>query len=533
MLQLQPGDVPCYVLLSGLQVPRVIGKGGAIIRELRQESGATVDILDRQVPDALQSTGHRIALIKGGESAMHTAIIGLVRNLNGPQAMRHLEPSSAESAGVCEAELLLPEGCEHHFRDEKLLDDLGCSLGVAKVDGLPKHRRVRLRSPAVPGLQAAAWRIHELVLRLARTGTLSDRDFDLNDAAWDTLMASLQNRRGGGSPLPVRAAADTTLPALEPSRLPEGRALEAQAQAAHEARSRETSEQQERERKSQLRKAAAQQARERELRARESRELSARARDLWGRCSAIPKESPEYDKMSSEARKLDAQARAVWSRTMHGRDGAPPEPPQDEQDTAPSRSEVAIPEIQNNVSREAESKLLERARLQRQAEEAQARERQIRAAAMASGARQATEVAAPRPAPPCGDGMAPGRVYPQDAQQQRQQQREQQQEVQKLTVDHHDSLARLSHMSSSSVPELVAACGTRFSLPLLLPSLDVAAFLSSAQLGIATKTGAKLTPCRLPDGTATLEICGPPAANAVACLLVQEAIWMSGGYECL
>eukprot|EP00913_Durusdinium_trenchii_P021681 g20371.t1 len=37
MITLEPGDVPCYMLLEQVQVPRVIGKAGAIIKELRQE----------------------------------------------------------------------------------------------------------------------------------------------------------------------------------------------------------------------------------------------------------------------------------------------------------------------------------------------------------------------------------------------------------------------------------------------------------------------------------------------------------------
>lgn len=52
MISLEPGEVPCYMLLEGVQVPRVIGKAGAIIKELRQESGAAVNILDKQLPEA-------------------------------------------------------------------------------------------------------------------------------------------------------------------------------------------------------------------------------------------------------------------------------------------------------------------------------------------------------------------------------------------------------------------------------------------------------------------------------------------------
>jgi hypothetical protein len=56
VLLLEANSVPLPNFLSTLltprEVPRVIGKGGAIIKELRLESGAVVDILDKQIPEA-------------------------------------------------------------------------------------------------------------------------------------------------------------------------------------------------------------------------------------------------------------------------------------------------------------------------------------------------------------------------------------------------------------------------------------------------------------------------------------------------
>jgi len=39
-------SVPCRIFLTGLQVARVIGKKGVLIKELREESGAVINIFD-------------------------------------------------------------------------------------------------------------------------------------------------------------------------------------------------------------------------------------------------------------------------------------------------------------------------------------------------------------------------------------------------------------------------------------------------------------------------------------------------------
>lgn len=637
MLQLQPGDVPCFILLSGMQVPRVIGKGGALIRELREESGATVDILDRQLPNALQASGNRMALIKGSDTAMHAAITGLVRNLNGPQAARLLEPSSDGVAGECCAELLVPEQCEPYVGDEKFLDGIGCAVAVAAVDGLPRHRKACLRSSEVAGLQAAAWRVHELVLRLVKVGSLSDNDFDLQDAAWDVLMASLQRRRSGGDAKPPQGTPGKTLAALQESvKLPEMQALEAQALAAQEAKAREMSGQQERDRRAKVRETQARQARERELRARESRAFAAQARDLWDRCANLQDGSREREKLSTEARRLDMLSRDAWSRTIHGAGELVPqeEPlPQPEEPAEPAREDAA-PSIDR---RDAEQKFHERTVLQRQAEEAQARERQFRAAAAAAAAattavaetpaaalapattsakgpaprpgspgRQQCSVCAPPQQPPVGvasfaaahggnlrtqptitqpadlpcgrqqdhgecfaaTGSPPAVRVPETAPADRIQverrgpfgQHVGEDTVRAATRMAAEDQGRSSHVQSNhdviigrgfgdshgdadgsatcealasgsyGVPT-VRASPNEVTFPVLLPNLHVASFLSSGDLGIAFKTGAKLSACGLVDGTAILHISGPPIANAVACYYVQEALWMSGRYS--
>lgn len=66
------------------------------------------------------------------------------------------------------------------------------------------------------------------------------------------------------------------------------------------------------------------------------------------------------------------------------------------------------------------------------------------------------------------------------------------------------------------------------SLWLVLPTNEAAGFVASVRLGIARRSGAELIAGNGPSGEAILRIVGTPTANAVACYLVQEALWLNG-----
>lgn len=175
------------MLLGGIQVPRVIGKGGVIIREIREESGATVSILDRQIPEALQRREQRVALIKGSDEAMFTAVSGVIRS-----ALLGVE-DDAEPRGIG---LLVPEKCRPHF-GTGLIEDIACSFSFSSLEGIANFILVRIDAAESKRVQLAAWRVQEVVFRLARGGVLADRDFDIRDGAELAATAELPRVSGG------------------------------------------------------------------------------------------------------------------------------------------------------------------------------------------------------------------------------------------------------------------------------------------------------------------------------------------------
>lgn len=91
-----------------------------------------------------------------------------------------------------EVRLLVPEKAEAYLGDASLVEGTACRLSVHEIDGVRRHRRVSVHGTETVDLQIAAWRVHEVVLRLARAGVLEDRDFDLQDSAWDAAMSAFQ-----------------------------------------------------------------------------------------------------------------------------------------------------------------------------------------------------------------------------------------------------------------------------------------------------------------------------------------------------
>lgn len=72
--------------------------------------------------------------------------------------------------------------------------------------------------------------------------------------------------------------------------------------------------------------------------------------------------------------------------------------------------------------------------------------------------------------------------------------------------------------------------GGEFELFVQLPSIEVARFLASSELGISRRTCSKLMAGYGDTGVPILQIRGAPHSNAAACHLVQEALWLSGAF---
>merc|ERR1711957_757247 len=76
------------------------------------------------------------------------------------------------------------------------------------------------------------------------------------------------------------------------------------------------------------------------------------------------------------------------------------------------------------------------------------------------------------------------------------------------------------------------ACGMdgNFELFVLAPTIEVARVIAGGDMGIARRTGIELTAGSGAGGEALLRLFGNPSANASACYLVQEGLWMCGAY---
>lgn len=545
-------------------MPRVIGKKGALIRELRQESGATIEILDRPpaVPEILQRNEQRVARIRGSDAAMHSAVVGLIRNAIGPEVMRDLDPAGQRENEVL---LLIPTKSVSFLNDPKILDGTDCTLHASPIEGMRRHRRVHVANSGTKDLQIVAWRIHALILHLARSQVLTDQDFDLQDSAWDIAMEAFQRTRQsvasaanpsevGGTQVPPRSQSSAV--SLEhPSKIPEALALEAEAHRAREAREREMQDARERERKARAREVQAREARERYAQAYESRTLAEKARETWAR--AAQAQGNERDALSLEAQRCAAQARDAQERSLTKAAAVPLSqlgsqctggpPSVTPGGTTAAAEGPRLPPAPAGTAGAADAPAVPAAQGPTDADNSQFCTGEAACGAQLGGMPEGRTLdSGPLVGPPRGresvarwerealERQAPRRqepwqVVPESA-------------AQETRARRRDTLEPVSvGRSQRALPEpptvsavveagqANAACESE--LLISLPNASVVDFLISAELGIDRRAGVKLTVCRQPHGFSVLQICGPPVANAIACYLVQEALWMRGAFR--
>mmetsp|Transcript_42238 Transcript_42238/g.67441 ORF Transcript_42238/g.67441 Transcript_42238/m.67441 type:complete len:525 (-) Transcript_42238:11-1585(-) len=522
-MMLQPGDVPCYILLSGIQVARAIGKGGAIIRELREESGATINILDRPpaIPEALQRSQTRVALIKGSPKAMHAAVVGLVRNARGPESVRQLEQEGEPADD--DVSMLIPEKCQPYLIEERaheLMNGTCCSLKISAIQDVQRHFRLNIQGNSTNDLQIAAWRVHDLLLRLSEGQVLLDKDFDLQDSSWDKTMRAFQAKRR--TPEDEAALARSRPVVQLPSRgneLQEAAAFEAEAGRVKEVQERDMRASAEQERKTRLREAQARSAREREMFAREARALAEQARETWARVNQLPEGSVEYDGLAREAQELEAKASEARTRSLHDNT-------RQLQQEAESRDLLRAEQEKEVKMREAQQRKEQEER-EREDRERKARENETK---IREARRLADEMHREREARVMKEREA----------------REQTKLLQDTGFEQSINCRPESgstkllqetapQQSSTSRPEngsFVARNNHSHdsTMCLLMPSFEASRLLSSKSYEIGTRAGVQLFAETGNGGFPVLRLHGAPMAIASACFLVQEALWMSGIY---
>mmetsp|Transcript_79365 Transcript_79365/g.157245 ORF Transcript_79365/g.157245 Transcript_79365/m.157245 type:complete len:559 (-) Transcript_79365:246-1922(-) len=557
---LSPGETPCYLLLTGIKVPRVIGKRGILINELRQESGATIDLLDRPpaIPEALQQSEVRVARVRGTDAASHVALTGLIRNAIGPDSMREFDGELDQESGVL---LLVHEKVVPYLGDSVLLDGTDCALNTSAIAGVRRHHRVQIKGLSTKDLQVVAWRVHEVVLRMARNGQLFDRDFDLQDTAWEAVMDKFKKRQ---EPAEVTASPGSAIPTQSIASLgqlgtsPVASALELEARTLHEAREREAQERKERERKARAREVQVQEASERAVNAWEYHRLTERSRDAWAR-AAQTQDPFERRSLEEEAQIHAAQAREAHERSLTKAKGVSAEgtdldPQQQQQHGADSATlSVDVPEqsslsVAASVDAETQQAHLRQAveRREREAREAaERREREATERALEIQARDRDMVELRerenREAAERRRRDAEERQAAEHRRREAEERHAHKQHVREADAQRHcqhlqaQTSSKAAELLSMCCPDAVAATNASCNWPPLsvrTPNAHVAAFLASPELGIGRRSGTKVSWEQLGPGCMpVLRIDGPPASGAIACYLVQEALFMQGAYR--
>ncbi|CAL1156487.1 unnamed protein product [Cladocopium goreaui] len=531
MITLEPGDVPCYMLLEQLQaishrkghdfgVPRVIGKAGAIIKELRQ---------------ALQRSYH-VAFAKSSEPrALQSAVLGLVRNARGPMALKSL---GAEGQDVA---FLVPAKCEAYLQDQ-LLAETKCSMQVEIIEGLRKHRKVTLRAEETHELQAVAWRLQEmgeLQLRMCQGALLTERDFDLQDTAWDDVMEAFRSKRvnrAQAAEAPEAAVPLEKLPTLTASS-----DVEAEARKARQLEQRDLEAQKEKERKKQLRETAAREQQECQTAAREAKMFADKARELRLRAA----EAQSMEQQSSclqEAECYEEQARQAKGRSTRGYGIGPRAQQHEYQAAEPTDGSAlsAAPPSGEELRRQAEreEQIRQRKLRDQQAREKEQRERVALHQAFSGASR--TPAQPPQPAPaqvpaqaPAQPPLPPAEEWPPPQPQRPAASQGPPEAVNTRPSRPSAAVKATNHQLDPAVhPSPAAFSGDVADVALLVkaPDWKAAEYLASSRLGIGRRTGTKLS-VDSSFGFPLLQIRGTPVANALASYLAQEALWMNGSFK--
>eukprot|EP00439_Symbiodinium_sp_Y106_P074454 s604_g14.t1 len=534
MIALDPGDVPCYMLLKGMQIPRVIGKAGAIIKELRQESGANVNILDKQLPEVLQRLQFHVAFVKGSHEAMHAAVVGLVRNARAPQALRALEPTEVGDTDVA---FLVPALCEPYLGEEQLTSETRCVIHVEVMEGLQKHRKVLLRAEETHDLQIVAWRLQELQIRMSQAALLVDRDFDLQDSAWAGAMEAFRAKR---APDGVQAASQQAAVPLE--RLPTlpsaSEGIEQEARKSREAQQREVEAEKERERKRQIRETTAREQQECQNAAREAKMLADKARDMRLRAMEATS-ADQHQSCIREAERYEEQARQARARSTRGYGTGPRAQQHEYQEdescvaAAPKVAEDAEAQAMRRRHEEREELRRESELRGQQAKENEAREREVLQRAVSSLAQGGGHMPHRSQGPVASPSTAEDR-----------QARQSEILANSARAAPARALEEASLRPASAGPPVATSGGgclhgrpepqgalsremQDVALFVCIPDKKAAEFLVSSKLGIGRRSGAKVSVADMTgSGPTLLECRGTPLANAIASYLVQEALWM-------
>eukprot|EP00434_Breviolum_minutum_P011697 symbB.v1.2.010318.t1/scaffold673.1/size173606/13 len=193
--------VPCHIFLPVVPAARVIGKGGASIKAIREQSGANLRVLQKELPHEMQRREDRVAVITGEAQQVQEAIAGVLERVFDRSGLPETAEGSLRDRDYI-VEVLVPEKSGSHLIGQKgervktLCQETKCDIRVGqdRVSGLAEHKKVRISGSSATDAAGAIWRLMEVLGELVAGGVLKSEHFDLRDGAAASMFNPPQRR---------------------------------------------------------------------------------------------------------------------------------------------------------------------------------------------------------------------------------------------------------------------------------------------------------------------------------------------------
>lgn len=200
---------PCRLVVKATAGARVIGKKGESIKALRAASGASVKVLQDELPEALRRRQECIVLASCGEaSSLRIAIAGILDRVFDRSGLPDPAERGRERPYV--VDVIVPEKASGPLvgpggeRIKALIQELGCDLNVVRepLAGVAAQRRVRVMARDRETVDAAVWRLQEMLAEFILTEVLTPDQFELREAL--PTDEELERQAAAGEEVPVR-----------------------------------------------------------------------------------------------------------------------------------------------------------------------------------------------------------------------------------------------------------------------------------------------------------------------------------------
>jgi len=207
-------EVPCRFILPVVPAARIIGKNGTNLRTIRERSGATVRILEKELPHEMRLREDRIVLITGEASCVHEAVDGVLERVFDRSGLPDGARGSRDRLHT--VDILVPEKSGAHLigqrgeRIKGLIEETCCDINVVKepIAGLAEQKRVRVTGSSATEVAGAVWAVQGVLAELFAAGLLKPPHFELRESPdrGASARTGLHSTVGGGGTreVPIR-----------------------------------------------------------------------------------------------------------------------------------------------------------------------------------------------------------------------------------------------------------------------------------------------------------------------------------------